>query len=298
MPETKPMMLLEQQIEALLKADAEDFLELLEIVGLDHKTDLRGGDLIHLDLHGANFRQADLRSTDLSSADLRSADLRSANLTEANLVKADFRQADLRRANLTEANLMEADFRQANLRSANLTEANLVKTDFRRANLRSANLTKADLKRTSFAKADLRNANLFGVDLRYCDLEGANLRGVIVQGALVPMEFGVPMTGEGGELRDVGNYFRDRQMDERLTKSQMRKLLALRRSVGEDIGTKAFTQWLKMQGKVKEIEDKNAELIAKELVDLIKKKKVSIPRGGYLIKRSRGRVIVRAAESD
>ena len=43
--------------------------------------------------------------------------------------------------------------------------------------------------------------------------------------------------------------------------------------------------------------DKNAELIADVLVDQINQGKLRIPRGGYLVRRGRGRVIVeRAAE--
>jgi hypothetical protein len=84
-----------------------------------------------------------------------------------------------------------------------------------------------------------------------------------------------------------------------LTKGQLRKLAALRKSVGEDIGTKAFTQWLKTQTKGANGDtDKAADAIADELVALIKKKNLSIPRGGYLLKRGRGRVIVTRASSD
>ncbi len=86
---------------------------------------------------------------------------------------------------------------------------------------------------------------------------------------------------------------------ESLTKGQLRKLTALRKSVGEDIGTKAFTQWLKTQTKGANGDtDKTAETIAGELVALIKKKNLSIPRGGYILKRGRGRVIVTRASAD
>ena len=83
-----------------------------------------------------------------------------------------------------------------------------------------------------------------------------------------------------------------------LTKGQLRKLTALRKSIGEEIAHKAFAQWLTSQSTdVGEQVDKNAELIADVLVDQINQGKLRIPRGGYLVRRGRGRVVVeRAAE--
>ncbi len=78
-----------------------------------------------------------------------------------------------------------------------------------------------------------------------------------------------------------------------LPKGQLRKLNALRKSVGEDIGNRAFRQWLDAQKKgVSRPVDKTAELIEERIADLIKNKKISIPRGGYLLTRGRGRVIL------
>ncbi len=82
----------------------------------------------------------------------------------------------------------------------------------------------------------------------------------------------------------------------KLNKGQLRKLNALRKSIGEEIAHKAFAQWLNSQttdvgGEV----DKNAELIADVLVDQINQGKLRIPRGGYLVRRGRGRVIVESA---
>ena len=79
-----------------------------------------------------------------------------------------------------------------------------------------------------------------------------------------------------------------------LTKGELRKLNALRKSIGNKLGEEAFGKWLKKQSTVKDNaqEDKNAALIAETLMKLIDEKKVSIPRGGYLVTRGRGRVIV------
>ncbi len=78
-----------------------------------------------------------------------------------------------------------------------------------------------------------------------------------------------------------------------LAKGQLRKLNALRKSVGEDIGNRAFARWLKaLKKRDSGPVDKTAELIEERIADLIKKKKISIPRGGYLLTRGRGRVIL------
>ena len=77
-----------------------------------------------------------------------------------------------------------------------------------------------------------------------------------------------------------------------LTKGQIRKLNALRKSIGEEIAHKAFADWLTSQPEEVEAVDKNAELIAEILVDQINQGKLRIPRGGYLVRRGRGRVVV------
>ena len=77
-----------------------------------------------------------------------------------------------------------------------------------------------------------------------------------------------------------------------LTKGQLRKLTALRKSLGVDIANKAFAEWLTSQPEEVEEVDKNAELIANVIIDQINQGKLRIPRGGYLVRRGRGRVIV------
>ena len=84
-----------------------------------------------------------------------------------------------------------------------------------------------------------------------------------------------------------------------LTKGELRKLNALRKSLGPDIAERAFSEWLSTQ-PVDEAErtDKNAELIAQSLHDLLVARNIQIPRGGYLVKRGRGRVIVTRASGE
>ncbi len=83
-----------------------------------------------------------------------------------------------------------------------------------------------------------------------------------------------------------------------LTKGQIRKLNALRKSVGPDIGEKAFAAWLKKAGAGKEAaEDKTSTQIAEAIQAALGRNGLSIPRGGYLIKRGRGRVLVERADT-
>ena len=82
-----------------------------------------------------------------------------------------------------------------------------------------------------------------------------------------------------------------------LTKGELRKLNALRKSVGDTLGAQTFAKWLeKRQSKsATEPTDKNAEMIADTIMGIIASKGIRLPRGGYLVTRGRGRVIVEAA---
>jgi hypothetical protein len=82
------------------------------------------------------------------------------------------------------------------------------------------------------------------------------------------------------------------KIDEKsLTKGELRKLNALRKSIGDKLAEEAFAKWYAQQGKGNEPEDPNVEMIEKALNPLVKKLK--IPRGdAYAIRRGRGRFIV------
>ena len=84
--------------------------------------------------------------------------------------------------------------------------------------------------------------------------------------------------------------------EDQLNKGEARKLTALRKSLGVDIANRAFAEWLVLQSEptVAEV-DKDAELIAETLVEQINQGNLRIPRGGYLVRRGRGRVIVESA---
>ena len=79
-----------------------------------------------------------------------------------------------------------------------------------------------------------------------------------------------------------------------LNKGELRKLNALRKSLGTKIADRAFSRWLKQRVKVGPAvaRDRNAELIADALCQLVENSGLRIPRGGYAVTRGRGRVIV------
>ena len=80
-----------------------------------------------------------------------------------------------------------------------------------------------------------------------------------------------------------------------LPKGQLRKLNSLRKSVGTDIGERAFTEWLASQPPPQPKTDKNAEMIAEALQGLRDSHGLRIKTGGYIVKSGRGRVIVKPA---
>ena len=82
-----------------------------------------------------------------------------------------------------------------------------------------------------------------------------------------------------------------------LTKGQLRKLRALRKSVGDEIAERAFAEWLATQRAVSGNADGNAATIVDTLWPLVEQGALAIPRGGYLIRRGRGRIIVEPARS-
>jgi len=81
--------------------------------------------------------------------------------------------------------------------------------------------------------------------------------------------------------------------EKKLTKGQLRKLNALKKSIGDELGEKAFGEWFETGGTEGAVAaDKNATIITDVLTPLITQKGLRIPRGGYLLRRGRGRVIV------
>ena len=81
-----------------------------------------------------------------------------------------------------------------------------------------------------------------------------------------------------------------------LTKGQRRKLNALRKSLGNDIADRTFLEWLSSQPAARAMPDESAAMIIDTLWPLVQQGTLAIPRGGYLIRRGRGRIIVELAK--
>ena len=76
-----------------------------------------------------------------------------------------------------------------------------------------------------------------------------------------------------------------------LNKGQIRKLNALRKSIGVKLGEDAFGKWLKEQAKAvpKVQSDPVAEKILDAVKSLEKDKTVKFGNRGYVVKRARGK---------
>lgn len=75
-----------------------------------------------------------------------------------------------------------------------------------------------------------------------------------------------------------------------LTKGQLRKLNALRKAVGEDLGDQVFGKWLKRQAKSMKIDETDpvAEKLAAALSKLEKDSSFRLGNKGYTVRRARG----------
>ena len=76
-----------------------------------------------------------------------------------------------------------------------------------------------------------------------------------------------------------------------LTKGELRKLNALRKSVGDRIGDQAFEKWLKQRtsSKNKEKVDPVGQKIKQALSGLVKDKSVKLGNLGYSVRRAKGK---------
>ena len=75
-----------------------------------------------------------------------------------------------------------------------------------------------------------------------------------------------------------------------LTKGQIRKLNALRKSVGDEIAEDAFGKWMKTQDKApKEVRDPVADALVAALDQFKDDKTFRLGTKGYVVKRSKGK---------
>ena len=79
--------------------------------------------------------------------------------------------------------------------------------------------------------------------------------------------------------------------DGSLTKGQKRKLNALKKSIGDKLGSDAFAKWMKEQAKKAPIEktDPVAEKLLNALNPLMKDKSIKLGNRGYSVRRARGK---------
>ena len=75
-----------------------------------------------------------------------------------------------------------------------------------------------------------------------------------------------------------------------LTKGQIRKLNALRKSVGDDIAEDAFGKWMKTQSQIpKDVRDPVADALVAALDQFKDDKTFNLGTKGYVVKRARGK---------
>ena len=76
-----------------------------------------------------------------------------------------------------------------------------------------------------------------------------------------------------------------------LTKGQIRKLNALKKSVGAKLGEQTFMKWMKEQAKAKPVEksDPVADKILEALKPLVRDKSIKLGNRGYFIRRAKGK---------
>ncbi|HHT9124255.1 MAG TPA: pentapeptide repeat-containing protein [Candidatus Brocadiia bacterium] len=163
--------------------------------------DLRGANLIGMDLCIADLSMGDLRMANLNEANLCDANLRDADLFQANLSNANLSYALLHRSYLIRANCTKADFSNAELNEAHLTEAdltgaklsgatlfrtNLWETNCIGANLTNANLVHAQLIETNFERATLTNCRIYGISAWNLKLKDAIQSNLVITPAKEP----------------------------------------------------------------------------------------------------------------
>ena len=75
-----------------------------------------------------------------------------------------------------------------------------------------------------------------------------------------------------------------------LTKGQLRKLNALRKSIGDDIADVAFGRWMKTQSKTpKDVGDPVADALVAALSNLKSDKSFKLGTKGYVVRRAKGK---------
>ena len=77
--------------------------------------------------------------------------------------------------------------------------------------------------------------------------------------------------------------------ESKLTKGQVRKLNALRKSVGDELGEEVFSKWLAQQAAVKPKPDPIAEKLRAALAGYEGDSSFRLGNYGYTVRRARGK---------
>jgi uncharacterized protein YjbI with pentapeptide repeats len=140
-------------------------------------------------------QRIDLRNSDLRGANLMQLNLDYAIFEGANLSKADAKSASLNGANFENAIVIETLFGGASLLGAsfysalgndsNFYQAKLNNAFFMSTCLRNAEFGEAVLSKVRFKEADLANARIWDAKLDYASFEFANIDGVLFDGSSI-----------------------------------------------------------------------------------------------------------------
>ena len=98
-----------------------------------------------------------------------------------------------------------------------------------------------------------------------------------------------PSNGAGSDVPDPDR----RELTHQRAKPEAQRAA---QSVGNEIGEQAFAAWLTSQPAAAAKADANAALIVDMLWPLVQQGALAIPRGGYLLRRGRGRIVVEPAQ--
>ena len=84
--------------------------------------------------------------------------------------------------------------------------------------------------------------------------------------------------------------------EKNLSKGHLRKLTALRKSLGDEIADEAFAKWYAAQSTKQEAPvDKNIQAMTDLVTPAVLDGSIRLPRGGLFIRRGRGKIIVERA---
>lgn len=182
--------------EEAADADTEDFGRLVEILGLDPKTDFAEADLADLEFRREEFQGCDFRGADFSratfsgclfdSCDFRGAVLDGARFDHAALHSCDFSHAFLRDITVEGSPVGNCRFFGADLTNAYFVKSPLNKLDLKDAILKDATFVDSPIQATDIkVVGDAQGSNLVAAANAY-ESELALSDGLILSAGIAP----------------------------------------------------------------------------------------------------------------